>query len=109
MSVEFRESETLVLVVPSAWAPELGSGHAELPASRVDGAARLIRISGRRGGAADGLSGERQLAAVEIEVLGREVVDVRKGHRVAKERVPAGREVHRPSQVVLGLGVPAPL
>jgi hypothetical protein len=36
MSVEFRESETLVLVVPPAWAPGLGSEQAELPTSRVD-------------------------------------------------------------------------
>lgn len=46
MSVEFRESETLVLVVPPAWAPGLGSGQAELPTSRVDpGAGWLIRIT----------------------------------------------------------------
>jgi hypothetical protein len=71
MSVEFRESETLVLVIPSAWAPGFGSGQAELPASRVDpGADCLIRSCDRGSDNADGSSGERQLAAAEVEVLG---------------------------------------
>lgn len=52
-------------------------------------------------------AGQRELVAVEVEVLSREVIDVGQGHLVAEERIPPGGEPHGSRQVGVRLGVQA--
>lgn len=93
-----------------------GEDRAGIPAARGDqisaglidrGLVSTARWSPGFQPACDGSSGERELAAVEVEMLSREVVDVRKSHHLAEERIPTDRETHRPSQVSLSLGIQA--